>query len=217
MNLDVLKPDATVVAEMDKVLLDDMGRIRMFPADFYRQFSTTNLRSWCHYRARYGIVTLELCNWLRNRIGGRQAMEVAAGMGDLGYWLGIPMTDSYQQVEDEMTSQVMQLTGQPPTRPPVVVYKEDAQTAVIRYRPKVVVASWLTQRRLHGDTTGNYLGPREEVVLDHCQTYIHIGNEIVHGHKRILARQHERFHFPWLVSRARNPAQNVIYVWDSHE
>lgn len=200
---------------LDRLLLQPDGRMRLYPAAALQDIPLPALRLWCHRHARYGLPTFELIDWLAARIGDKPAIEVGAGAGDLGFRLGIPMTDSYQQQDDPQTVAIMAMAGQPGTKPLPDVHKEDAQSAVIRCQPDVVVASWLTQRWLATEPAGagNMHGPREEVILANCATYIHIGNENIHGQKRILARPHETYHFPWLVSRATEQAKNVIYVW----
>jgi len=127
--------------------------------------------------------------------------------------LGIPMTDSYQQVDDPATVAMMALWKQPATRPPREVLKMDATEAVTSIMPDVTIASWLTQRHLPGEDSGNHKGPLEEIIVGNTGVYIHIGNEDVHGNKRILAMKHETYRFDWLVSRARDQSKNVIYVW----
>ncbi|HEY3283412.1 MAG TPA: hypothetical protein VGN26_14180 [Armatimonadota bacterium] len=47
----------------------------------------------------YQFPTRELVLWLQELIRGRRAIEIGAGNGWLGWHLGIPMTDSYQQSE----------------------------------------------------------------------------------------------------------------------
>jgi hypothetical protein len=94
MHLDILK-------RLDEAWLDSDGRVRALPAaafdvDPYDRFV------WCAARARYGLPTVELVERLREMIGGRRALEVGAGQGDLGRLLGIPMTDSAQQTTAEM-------------------------------------------------------------------------------------------------------------------
>lgn len=49
--------------------------------------------------------------------------------------------------------------------------------------------------------------------LTMVREYIHVGNENVHGDKRILSLPHKTFRFPWIVTRAKDPSKNVIQVW----
>jgi hypothetical protein len=198
--------------DYDRELLLENGHLRLMPAAELLAYGLDALLAWAVHRARYQLVTTELIDWLRERIAGRRAIEVGAGHGDLGYHLGIPMTDSYAQCAPEVALQILTM-GQQPTRPPPSVEELDAVVAVMKYEPQVVVASWLTQRWHHGEREGFVLGPEEDRIVKNVESYIHVGNVDVHGSKRILARPHESIHAPWLVSRGIDPAMNVIYVW----
>jgi hypothetical protein len=207
------------VTTLSMALLDDTGRIRLYPAAFYAAITATVpdlIMAWGNLNGRYVITTIELVNWLKDRIGGRTALEVAAGVGDLGHYVGIPMTDSYQQVKDPATVAYFEQHGITPTMPLPDVEEQDAETAVRLRKPQVVVASWLTQRWTPGDEFGNMYGPMEEDIISQCDEYIFIGNKVVHGHKRILKMPHKEFQFPWLVSRSKTPEHNVIWVWSKH-
>lgn len=57
------------------------------------------------------------------------------------------------------------------------------------------------------------MGVDEGKLIKQVETYIHIGNRHPHK-KRILKYPHEEYQFPWLVSRAQYPEDNVIFVWD---
>jgi hypothetical protein len=203
------------IDELDALLLRDDGRMKLHSSHFYRQFPHDRLRVWANLRARYGILTVELAWWLETQIAGRKALEVAAGCGDLGFNLHIPMTDSYQQVDNPETVAYFKALGIEPTKPGKEVVKMDAESAVILYAPKVVIASWITEKWDGHGMHGNIHGPREENILANCETYIVIGNEAIHGNKRLLALPHEKYKFPWLVSRAKDQFANVIYVWEN--
>lgn len=197
---------------LDKLLLDSTGRMRLFPAATFASIPYDHLRVWAHKKARYQLVTKELVDWLREQIGGRSAIEVCAGMGDIGHYLGIPMSDSAVQNTPEVAAYYRSL-GQVPTVPPSDVKRQHAEDAVAKHKPQVVIASWLTQKFKQGDTHGSVYGPDEVALMNACETYIHIGNENVHGDKRVRRFKHEVLRFPWLVSRASEPEKNEIYVW----
>jgi hypothetical protein len=207
------------VKYLDALLLDENGRMRLLGADEYRDMPLLHIRIWATLHGRYGIPTKELIAWLKERIGGRKALEIGAGCGDLGFHLGIPMTDSFQQVEDPDTVVYFAINRVRPTLPAPDVDKEDAENAVRRRRPQVVIASYLTEKydpRKH-HTTGNMHGPREDYILERCDTYIFIGNEAVHGKKRLCKVPHETFRYPWLITRSKYTDSNVIYVWENPE
>lgn len=211
----ILSMDGIDLAALDKRILDqNTGRVALRSAtEWATSFTPNELRIWCVKRARYCIPTLELIEWLKTRIGDRIAVEIGAGMGDLGFHLGIPMSDSYQQVEDKLTVTQMTAMGQEPTRPPNDVRREDAENVVRRCKPQVVVGAWITQK-WDGGGDGNYLGPREDYILERCNTYIMIGNKKIHSGKRILKLPHEELEFPWLISRAADPSLNRIWIWE---
>lgn len=199
-------------------LLDEDCRIKLLPAAEYADILPDQLRAFCLYTSRYGIPTVELIEWLKDIIGNREAIEVGAGNGDLGYHLGIRQTDSYVQTTPEV-QMLMASAAQFPTRPLPDVRRIDAVAAVKLYRPEVVVASWLTRKFIVGKdrerkAQASVYGPEEEKILRGCRMYIHIGNENIHGTKTLLSKPHKVYHFPWLVSRAEDQSKNCIYVWE---
>jgi hypothetical protein len=208
------------VNHLDRALLDGDGRMRaLFPAETFLGFEPDHLKLWCHLRARYGLPTLELVQWLRDKIGGRDALEIGAGNGDLGYLAGIRETDSYVQQTPELRA-YFRITGQPSTCPARTVVKLDALAAIKKYRPRVVVASWFTRKfeigkDVEGRAQASIYGVREEEILANAETYIHIGHEAQHGGKTLLALPHKAIRFPGLLSRSAQQDGNVIYVWEN--
>lgn len=178
-----------------------------------RAIPPDDLQAWCHSHARYGLVTQELVHWLRHMIAGRNAIEIAAGMGDLGFAVGIPMTDSAVQTTP-VVRLYYSLHGVLTIDPPKDVERLEASEAVAKYKPEVVVASWATQLYKEGDVDGSVFGVDEERLITEVDTYIHIGNLRVHREKRILATTHDVYEFPWLCSSALYPQLNRIWVWN---
>lgn len=217
MNVEMVQDVDTT--PLDAALLDNVtGRVRLMRHELWRQVDPLQLRLWCRRHARYGIPTTGLVNWLREFIDGRRAIEVGAGMGDLGFHLGIPMSDNASQTDEPMAAAYFALTKQPPTRPPLDVVRLEAVEAVLDAGPgAVVIASWLTQKYKPGDAHGCMFGPDEDelldIVLDGGGRYVHIGNEAVHGDKRILKRRHDKLRLPFLISRASRPDLDVVYVF----
>lgn len=208
---------AADVSYLDAQLLDENGRVKLLPSAFYRQLPHDHIRIWCVQRARYTLPTLELVEWLRDRIGERNAIEVGAGMGDLGYHIPLIMTDSGIQRDPKVRAHYLTMQ-QAPTSPPPDVYEADAKRAIRKFRPEVVVAAWLTRKFILGrDMPGRaqafQYGAREEEIVA-AATYIHIGNLEQHDEKSILALPHEEVFAPWLVSRAKDQSRNVIWVWE---
>lgn len=213
-----LKPELFILIET--MLMDSNGFVRPLPADFLREIHHQDLRAWCNRRARYGLPTRELVEWLIVEIGGRPAIEIGAGMGDLGRLLGnVKMTDSYGQADDPEKRALIRAMGQPPTEPPPEVEKLEAVQAVQKYRPEVVIGSWVSQCPRSGEDPNVIRstpdGVDEERIwkMPCVKKYIHIGNDNIHGDKRLLHKPHEKLYFPWLFSRQKEPEKNVIYKW----
>ncbi len=205
---------------LDQAFLDRNGQVQLHEAAYWHRFPIEHVQTWANRRARYGLPTKELIAFLKQVIGGRKAIEIGAGHGDLGRHLKIPMTDSYVQMLPEMQL-LYRAQGQVPIEPPREVKRLEAMEAVLKYRPKVVVASWVTQLWQPGDTenvVGSFAyGADELKLLRYVETYVFIGNRNPHKDKRILKIPHKEYQFPWLVSRAYDPAQNLIWIWGPHD
>lgn len=214
---DVVTNAREIMADLSARLLTSEGRIKLLPAAEYQSIPHEHLMLFCNRMARYGIPTIELVEWLKERIDGRKAIEIGAGNGDLGYHLGITSTDSYIQQTPELLYNYC-MTGQTPTDPPKDVVKADALTAIKRFKPQVVIGSWVTRKFVMGkDIDGKaqafVFGTEDEKIIKNCQCYIHIGNEQSHGEKTALSLPHKVYSFSWLVSRSMSPEQNIIYQW----
>lgn len=179
-----------------------------------------DVKLWALYNARYGLPTIELFDWLKAAMGDpANVLEIGAGMGDLGRNLGIRQTDSYIQTTPEVRA-FYEATNQPIISPPSFVEKIEANEAVAKYKPRVVIASWVTQHWSPLDpegTGGSVYGPDEEDILRNVEIYIHIGNMNTHGDKRILKREHKVLFPDWVCSRASDPLKNCIHIWSKQK
>jgi hypothetical protein len=216
MQAKILDPVDTTY--LDRVFLDSRGEYRVPPCAELLRENHDHIQAWCHHNARYNLPTQELVEFVKGIIGSRSAIEIGSGMGDFGRALGIPMTDSYQQTMPEVRLYYAMI-GQPIISPPPKVERLNAMEAIKKYKPQVVVASWVTQLYQNGDTPknigSNIHGIDEMWLLDNVETYIHVGNERVHKDKRILAREHRELHLPFVVSRAFDQDKNVVWIWDT--
>ena len=202
--------ETKILAKLDKACLRD-GRLDPMPAAFYATVPQNDLSIFCVRRGFYCLPTVELIEWLRERIGGRKAIEIGAGNGAIGRALGIPMTDSRQQERPEMAAYYASL-GQATVSYPDDVEKLSAAAAVEKYKPEVVIAAWVTHRYYtHShELGGNQWGVDESRLR--VATYIHVGHEGVHAQKPILKREHETHRLPFLYSRSMT-LKNVVWVW----
>jgi hypothetical protein len=84
-----------VSALEEKFILD--GKLQVLPAAEFKKFDQELISIFCVKNAFYGLPTMELVEWLKEKIGKRSAIEIGAGNGAFGRALGIPMSDSFQQ------------------------------------------------------------------------------------------------------------------------
>lgn len=205
--------DTNNVTDISKYLLDANGRIILHKSEFYKKFNQDSLRHFCHQHARYGIPTVELIDCVKRIIGGRSAIEIGAGAGDFGYHLGIPMTDSKLQSDPKIRA-MYDGAGQPTINYPSDVIRLEAIEAIYRYKPKVVVGSWITP---YSPKQTNFrsspYGVKMEKILNLVETFVLVGNLDIHGCIPIRSRFHEVVQGDWLVSRASCQSNNCIMVW----
>lgn len=198
-------------------LLDADGFLQLLPTAAYDAIAPDALRLFCNRQARYGLPTVELVAWLREKIAGRKAIEIGSGAGDLAHHLGIPATDNRMQEWPEVAV-YYRLTGQPIIRYPDFVQGLDALSAVATHRPEVVVASWVTEwldpAKPAPPQGGNMYGVKEDEIVAGGRTYILIGNVKVHGAKKIMALPHQEHALPFLRSRATCPELDRVWVWN---
>lgn len=207
--------EAEICAELDAECLDTEGRLQAVAASVYEKRSRHDLALWCIRRGFYCLPTLELVEFIRDQIDCDDAIEIGAGSGALGRAVAIPMTDSRQQERPDV-QQLYQNLEQTP-----VAYGEEVEVltaleAVEKYRPRVVLAAWVTHRwnPLAPDRRGNMHGVDEGKLLDKkfVKKYIFVGHERVHALKPILQRSHATHRLPFLYSRGFD-AQDVVWIW----
>lgn len=201
------------VQDISADLLEN-GKLKLLPASYYKSKGWGDFRTFCHAHGRYGIPTYELVEYLQEVIDARTALEIGAGAGDLGYHLQITMTDNKQQERPDIAAKY-KLMRQPVIKYPKDVEKIDALDAVIKYKPQVVVASWITPYSPVEVSWGsNPHGIKEPEILDLVETLIIIGNLDTHWDKPIMKYKHEELFFDWLVSRGKNQSNNRIFIWN---
>jgi hypothetical protein len=200
-------------------LLDEKGMLKLLPAAAYDQIPLENLMVWCHHHARYGLPTIELVDWLHDLIEGKKAIEIGSGSGDLARFLKIPATDNRMQ-EWPSIKLHYNIVGQPTIQYPDFVQNMDALHAIDCYKPDVVVASWITQwidpYLPPPPDGGNIYGVKEDQIVERNCTYILVGNEKVHGKKKIMALPHTEHKLPFLRSRASCPELDRVWIWNEH-
>jgi hypothetical protein len=215
VSSDSIEIDPSKVRDLRPHALDQEGRLRVMPAEFWAGTTLEERALFGHLHGAYLLPTVELVDHLAAIIGERTAIEIGAGNGVLAEALGIPATDSLQQVQPKYLARYLL------NRQPIVPYGDNVQElhasrAVRRLKPQVVIGSWVTWKYdpRHPDRKGNEAGVDELDVLRHCETYVMIGNEQVHAPSRLWDREPESLLYPpFLYSRAGNGAREFIAVW----
>lgn len=212
--MDVFTIDTTKVRDISPDLLDGRRRLRVVPSCTLEKTTAQERLVFGVREGLYSFPTNELCDFLRSRIAGRTAIEIGAGHGALAEALPIPATDNRQQEEAGLKTYYQDI-GQPTVRYGDHVERLDAAAAVAKYRPKVVVACWVTHRfdPDRPEAGGSLTGVDEASLIASCEEYIFIGNEHVHAQKPIWQLPHEKMTPNWLFSRAVNGSRDFIALW----
>lgn len=205
-------PDGT--KDISGEILDTQGRLRVLPAGFYAHTTRAERGLACVNNGLYGLPTLELAEWLTKRIAGRRAIEIGAGNGSLAAHLGIHATDSFMQDAPNIRN-LYAAMRQPRVRYGANVEAIEALDAVTKYKPQVVIGSWITHRynRAEHHRGGNMYGPDAAAILKLIEEYILIGNEVTHRFNPLWDIPHEVIYPEWLYSRSVNGARDFIAVW----
>lgn len=206
-------------AALDATALDK-GELRVVPGAFYQQFDQVDLSGFALRHGLYVLPTRELLDKINELIlevsPTRSAIEIGSGNGVLGRALGIPCTDNFMQDDPNVRALYAQM------KQPVVKYGKhverlDAQEAVDRHRPEVVVAAWVTHKfnESEPERGGNMFGVDEIALLSKIKRYVFVGNFYVHQQKPLLAFPYSVYESDVLFSRAQKPQGNAIVVWDN--
>lgn len=197
-------------------VLDDDGRLKIMPASYWASTTQEERALFGLQHGIYSFPTEELVQFLTALIGDRTAIEIGAGNGVLSERLSIRATDNFQQRMPKYIERYRAM--QQPTVPYGDNVEEiDANRAVRKYKPQVVIACWVTHKydkRRH-KAGGNEVGVKEEEIIAGCESYVVIGNEYVHEGKSIWNLPHQIIYPDWLYSRATNGTRDFVAVWNS--
>lgn len=200
-----------------EMLFDENGQLKVYSYEDLKDIPHDHIRLFCLRNGIYSLPTIELMDFLKEEIGDKlnQTIEIGAGNGVYSRELGIKGTDSYMQEEASIKA-YYDLYEQTPVSYGDHVEKIDALSAVKKYKPKIVLASWCTHKYNPKEhwRGGNALGISERNIFDRVEKYIHIGNETVHDKKPILRTPHRKIKEKWIMSRAESKDRNIIYIWE---
>ena len=199
-----------------QAVLDNEGRIKELPAAQWLRFPWEEVRMFMHEYPVYVLPTMELLDALEDLTKGLRTIEIGAGSGSIGRHLGIKMTDSYLQQDNEQVKVFYQLTGQPVIHYPSDVIKADALTAYRRFKPECILGCYVTHRWREGMQTGNMYGVDFERLLPLVERLILVGNKHAHGENPIMVLHHKEIDLRGtLITRSEDRASDRIFVWDS--
>lgn len=195
--------------EIESFMWDGIN-LKLYSAQDYDRLLTQMELCWfCWRHGLYQLPTTELISYLKQWMIERNIlpsdmMEIGAGAGQIGRHLGIRMTDSKIQDSPEIGA-YMSIFRQPTVKYSPDVLKIEGDAAVVIYRPRVVLACWVTEwPRLAW-------GVHEEQIMELIEHYIFIGNKITHVDKKSIGTK-EGDYYPWIKSRSFNPDQNRIWI-----
>lgn len=225
MKFSLLSP--TDVSMYDTQLFDTNGVLQPVAASWLDNIYNTasnDLRVFCHKHGIYGLMTHELISFIHGLIPeGSKTIEVAAGNGGFGKYLGITSTDSFVQNTPDMQAYYAFL-GQPTVKYGAHVEELEASQAIAKYAPDVVFASWATQyappnAEMAGG--GSIFGLKETEFMCHIKKYILYGNENIHGLKELFRATYatqwrvSSYRYPgFMFSRASDHTKNTLWVID---
>lgn len=155
------------------------GRIVPIPTNEANKFSAEQIRLFLHKYGLYTLPTVELIEYLSAQINGRRAIEIGAGLGVIGRSLGIPITDNKMQSWPEIKAHYA-LMRQPTIEYPRDVVELDAIKAVKKYRPQVVIGSYITHKWRPGMSSGNMYGVDTVKLIRSVNEYMMIGSMDIH-------------------------------------
>lgn len=187
------------------------GNISPIPAEVVRKFGWAKVRLFMHKYGLYTMPTTELIEYLRSKIAGRRAIEIGAGMGVIGRSLGIPLTDSRMQERPDIKA-YYEAMRQPVIKYPADVEKLEALEAVRKYRPEVVIGSFITYKWREETKSGNYWGVDTLKLIHSVPEYYMIGNLETHHHDPALKYLTDAERPEFLFTRG-NPEYSLIFHW----
>lgn len=218
MKANIVSPDLEEMKVLLIQALDENGILKVMPKSFYAQFQQASLSAFCLRMGCYALPTVELLNLINEKImdvsPSRNAIEIGSGNGVLGKNLGITCTDNFIQHRPEVMAYYEKL--QQPIAPyGKHVVKLDAESAVIHYKPDVVVAAWVTHIYSDADPErgGNMFGVDELSMLERIKRYVFVANLTVHHSKPLMEKAHEIIQGDFLFSRSLTSNACALLIW----
>jgi len=205
---------------LNNIFLEN-NELKIHSINIIKQFPYNDIMQFCLSRGIHCLPTLELIDFLNDKIGmqrlGKIAIEIGAGHGAIAKALNIIGTDSFQQ-NDLNVKAFYAKSKQPTVKYGSRIHKLDAITAIDTFRPSTVIGAFITHKynKEHCLTEGNMHGVEEEKIIEQGIKYIFIGNKSTHKTKYICKKypNFKTYQFDWLFAKVKNQTDNVIWIWN---
>ncbi len=173
-------PSGRDISALEELTGATTGLIHPIPAKEVAKFDFLTLRLFLHKWALYTFPTTELIDYLADRIAGKSAIEIGAGLGVIGRALGVPLTDNKMQEWPEIRI-TYEMMGQPTIKYPPDIIELDAIAAVEQYKPDIVIGSYITHKWDDYTQSGNWWGVDTLKLVEMVPEYLMVGN--LHTHR----------------------------------
>lgn len=211
--------DLVQVLRIDQQLRGEDGLLRLLPLAAYEVIPRPLLSYWAMLWGYWILPTVELVAWVREQLGDRPAVEVAAGAGVLGRALGIACIDWNTRRHFPEIALITRLAQQRDPARGAHVLDEEAWAAIVQRRPRAVVAAYPVQRVYEGDPAvfgGSRCGIEEWRIVRSVERYLVLGSAGAIGKRKISRLPHRRVRAPGLVTRCLYPEEEYAWIWDNH-
>lgn len=231
INNSVAFSPASIVKESPETLkkwdqffkLDGKASGLIVPVDYdvVKKMKTEERMYYCLMNGIYGIITEEILDFFDTKINNRSCIEIGAGHGTLGRELGLKITDSYLQRDNKEVVDFYKEANQPTINYPSDVEKINGNAAVKKYKPSVVIGSWITSKYNPNkpEIGGNIYGIDEIEMFrqnEELRQFIMIGNLKTHSNKPILSWKGvkaKEYKLPYLISRSRYTKHDRVFIF----
>jgi hypothetical protein len=207
-----------------EVLMSKYDLRTPIPSEIIPKYDVNSWRMFLGNKGVYQLPTIELIDFLRHLIQGKQAIEICCGHGTIGYTLGIPTSDrklsegTGNEAADLSLQSAQNAWSRHPYDFPKYVENLTAYQAVEKYKPQVVIGCWVTEKNRHKRQGSGY-GVEEDKIIDRVETYIHTGSSMnpLHSKKWIAKFQHWTIEADWLFDRGSTKGPSQLKIWTKEE
>ena len=209
--------DFTIIETTDISALEEytgaqVGIIRPVPIAELKRFSWNEIRQFMHKYGIYCFPTTELIEHLAIIIKDKNSIEIGCGLGIIGRALGIPITDNKMQEWPGVKKYYIQ-TRQPIIQYPDDVEELDAMAAGRKYRPDIVIGSYITHLWRPGMENGNQWGVDTIKLINNVTEYYMIGNLEMHTKEDPAMKFLDGYEQHDFIVTRGGPQHSALFRW----